>query len=85
MEKENASAKSDLELLAAAEMRREGLLVLLEALGERAKRLIASIGDCTCHEDYTSRKLRDPDCQHHRHQPEIDELKAILGIGIKIT
>jgi hypothetical protein len=34
-----------------------------------AKALRGYTGDCTCHEAYTKRNLRDPDCSYHQVPP----------------
>lgn len=38
--------------------------------------LIERLRECTCHEDYTKRKLEDPMCQFHSglHEEAADEL-----------
>lgn len=43
------------------------------------KPLLERLRECTCHEDYTKRKMTDPSCQFHSglHEEAADEIAAL--------
>lgn len=43
------------------------------------KPLLERLRECTCHEDYTKRKMTDPSCQFHSglHEEAADEIDAL--------
>lgn len=51
----------------------------VRTLTTAAQTLIDAIGPCTCHEAFTSRKLRDPACNYHRDKNEIEDLRTAIG------
>ena len=51
----------------------------LRDIRDKSQSLADCVGACACGEEYTSRKLRDPDCEYHQMTPEVDELRAALA------
>lgn len=51
-----------------------------QALRAALTEMIAGIGECACHEGYTSRKLKDPDCRYHDNLPETTQARAALAL-----
>jgi len=41
---------------------------------ELKSEIMSLIGECTCHEAYTCRKLRDPSCHYHDYKDSIEDV-----------
>jgi len=53
----------------------EAVAVAARAAHESLEELV---DPCSCHEDYTSRKLRDPGCGYHDYGHIVEEIRAAL-------
>ena len=49
--------------------------------------LLERLRECTCHEDYTKRKMEDPSCQFHSGLQEeaADEIAALEGALVRVA